>query len=162
YHSAGRMASAVQLFEESSAGYVHVLGADHPDTLASRVNLAHTYYAVGRLTDGLEVLRDAAARCERVLPPGDPLTRPVREGLANIEEGNNGWAGRRARLRDDEPADRTGHGLAGGVAALRYLALGCPGFPPDLEERRLEAVAGDEREHYAEEEGADHRQLLVG
>ena len=84
YHSAGRMASAMQLSEQASKGYEKVLGADHPDTLASRLNLAHTYYAVGRLTDGEAVLRDTAARCERALPPGDPLTQTVQESLANI------------------------------------------------------------------------------
>ena len=87
YHSAGRMASAMQLREQASEGYEKVLGADHPDTLASRLNLAHTYYAVGRLTDGEAVLRDTAARCERALPPGDPLTQTVQESLANIAGG---------------------------------------------------------------------------
>jgi tetratricopeptide (TPR) repeat protein len=87
YHSAGRMASAMQFSEQASEGYEKVLGADHPDTLASRLNLAHTYYAVGRLTDGEAVLRDTAARCERALPPGDPLTQTVQESLANIAGG---------------------------------------------------------------------------
>jgi hypothetical protein len=63
------------------------MGADHPDTLACRAKLANAYYAVGRLTDGLEVFRDTAARCERTLPPGDPLTQAVRESLANITGG---------------------------------------------------------------------------
>jgi len=87
YHSAGRMASAMQFNEQASEGYERVLGADHPDTLASRLNLAHTYYAVGRLTDGETVLRDIATRCERALPPGDPLTQSVQESLANIAGG---------------------------------------------------------------------------
>ena len=30
---------------------------------------------------------DTAARCERVLPYGDPLTQAVRQSLANIGEG---------------------------------------------------------------------------
>lgn len=83
YHSAGRMASALQLYEQASEGYERVLGADHPDTLACQASLAGAYYAVG-LTDGLALFRDIAARCERVLPPGDPLTQSVRESLANI------------------------------------------------------------------------------
>ncbi|HEY1320511.1 MAG TPA: tetratricopeptide repeat protein, partial [Streptosporangiaceae bacterium] len=87
YHSAGRMASAMQFSEQASEGYGKVLGADHPDTLASRLNLAHTYYAVGRLTDGEAVLRDTAARCERALPPGDPLSQTVQESLTNIAGG---------------------------------------------------------------------------
>jgi hypothetical protein len=81
------MASAMQFNEQASEGYERVLGADHPDTLASRLNLAHTYYAVGRLSDGEAVLRDTAGRCERALPPGDPLTQTVQESLANIAGG---------------------------------------------------------------------------
>jgi hypothetical protein len=30
------------------------------------------------------MLRDTAARCERVLPFGDPLTQDVQQSLANI------------------------------------------------------------------------------
>jgi len=33
------------------------------------------------------VLRDTAERCERALPPGDPLTQTVQESLANITGG---------------------------------------------------------------------------
>jgi hypothetical protein len=33
------------------------------------------------------VLRGTAARCERALPPGDPLTQTVQESLANIAGG---------------------------------------------------------------------------
>ena len=43
------MASALQLYEETGAAYSRVLGADHPDTLAHRANLANAYYRVGRL-----------------------------------------------------------------------------------------------------------------
>jgi hypothetical protein len=81
------MASALQLYEQAAAGYETTLGADHPDTLACRANLAHAYCAVGRLTDGMALLRDTAARCERVLPPGDPLTQTVRESLESIGGG---------------------------------------------------------------------------
>jgi len=48
------------------------------------VNLGHLYYAVGRLGDAATLLRDVAARCERVLPSGDPLTHAVQQSLANI------------------------------------------------------------------------------
>jgi len=42
---------------------------------------------VGRLTDARSVLTDTVARCERVLPPGDPLTLKATESLANIAGG---------------------------------------------------------------------------
>lgn len=43
--------------------------------------------ATGRLTDATALLRDTAARCERVLPRGDQLTRSVQESLASIAGG---------------------------------------------------------------------------
>ena len=50
-------------------------------------NLAHLYYSVGRVGDAVDLLRDTAMRCERVLPAGDPLTLAVQQSLANIGEG---------------------------------------------------------------------------
>ena len=76
------MAAALQFDEQARAGYQRALGADHPDTLASSANLAHAYYAVGRVTDAMVLLSDTLARCERALAPGDPLTRAVRHDLA--------------------------------------------------------------------------------
>ncbi|MGH3396839.1 MAG: tetratricopeptide repeat protein [Streptosporangiaceae bacterium] len=84
YHAAGRMASALQLFEQARTGYERALGADHPETLARSASLAHAYYGAGRLTDATTLLRDTYARCERNLPPGDPLRQAVRDSLTNI------------------------------------------------------------------------------
>jgi tetratricopeptide (TPR) repeat protein len=84
YHSAGRMAAAVHLYEQACQGYERILGAGHRETLASRANLAHAYYTVGRLTDATTTLRETLERCEQSLPPGDPLTRTIRESLINI------------------------------------------------------------------------------
>jgi hypothetical protein len=43
--------------------------------------------AAGRRVDDAEaLLRRIAVRCERVLPPGDPLTRAVQQSLARFEE----------------------------------------------------------------------------
>jgi len=39
---------------------------------------------VGRVTDAVALLRDALARCERTLPPGDPVAQTVRGGLAAL------------------------------------------------------------------------------
>ena len=46
--------------------------------------LATLYYAVGRVGDAQTLLRDTVARCERVLPYGDPLTQTVHQSLASI------------------------------------------------------------------------------
>jgi thioredoxin-like negative regulator of GroEL len=63
-----------------------VLGVDHPDTLAARTNLAHAYYAVGRLSDARALLTATLADCERALAPGDPLTAAVRDSLAALSD----------------------------------------------------------------------------
>jgi tetratricopeptide (TPR) repeat protein len=85
YQAAGRMPAAMQLSEQCCADSTRVLGADHAQTLARLASLGHLYYSVGRVGDAVDLLRDTAMRCERVLPPGDPLTRTVQQSLANIE-----------------------------------------------------------------------------
>jgi tetratricopeptide (TPR) repeat protein len=82
--AAGRMPQAVQLSEQACADSQRILGADHADTLTRRVRLAHLYYAVGRVGDAGTLLRDTLARCELVLPEGDPLTQAVHQSLASI------------------------------------------------------------------------------
>jgi len=86
YQAAGRMPAAMQLTEQCCADSERVLGPEHVDTLARLANLAHLYYAVGRVGDAVALLRDTAVRCDRVLPAGDPLTRAVRQSLANLGE----------------------------------------------------------------------------
>ena len=63
-----------------------MLGPDHPDTLARTADLAYLYRVVGRVEDAETLLREIAARCERVLPPGDPHTQAVHQSLANLGE----------------------------------------------------------------------------
>ncbi len=84
HHTAGRIATALRLYEEARADSERVRGADHPATLALLVNLAHAYYSAGRIGDAATLLRDSVERCDRVLPPGDPLAKTARESLANI------------------------------------------------------------------------------
>ncbi len=78
------MSAALQLHQETCAGYERVLGADHPDTLARHADLAHAYYAAGQLGDAVTLLRDTITRSEQALSPGDPLTRALGETLADI------------------------------------------------------------------------------
>ncbi len=84
YHAAGRMAPGLQQAEQTRADAARVWGPDHQNTLTSSANLALAYHAAGRMTDAITLLRDTLARCERVLPPGDPLTKAVRETLASL------------------------------------------------------------------------------
>jgi hypothetical protein len=81
---AGKMAAAVQQSERAHADAVRVFGPDHRDTLSSAANLARACNAVGRVGDAVMLLRDTAARCGQVLPPGDPLTVSVRTSLTNL------------------------------------------------------------------------------
>jgi hypothetical protein len=74
----------MQLAEQCCADSERVLGPDHTDTLSRLANLGHLYYVGGRVGDAAALLRETAARCERVLPYGDPLTRAVHESLVNI------------------------------------------------------------------------------
>ena len=78
------MGSALQLYEETCAGYGRTIGADHPTTLAFQTDLARGYYATGRLGDAITLLTDSISRAERTLPPGDPLTQRMRAALINI------------------------------------------------------------------------------
>jgi hypothetical protein len=50
-------------------------------------DIQHLYYAVGRVGDAVALLHETSARCNRVLLPDDPLTRVVRQSLANIADG---------------------------------------------------------------------------
>ncbi len=84
FHSAGKMTSAVQAFEQAQAGYERVMGAGHPDSLHSSARLAQAYYQAGRLGDARTVLRETIERCDRTLPPDDPLRRQLRSMLASV------------------------------------------------------------------------------
>ena len=53
------------------------------------LNLAHAYYAVGRLTDATKLLSQTLERCELSLPAGDPLTMAARTSLSNITGDSN-------------------------------------------------------------------------
>jgi hypothetical protein len=57
------------------------LGADHPDTLGSRNNLAGAYQSAGDLEQAIPLYEHTLAGCERVLSPGHPLTAAVRTNL---------------------------------------------------------------------------------
>jgi tetratricopeptide (TPR) repeat protein len=84
YLAAGRIPDGTQLAEQCCTDSERVLGSDHIDTLARLTNLAHLYYAAGRVGDAIAVLRQTAIRCDRTLPPGDPLTQTVHRSLSNM------------------------------------------------------------------------------
>ena len=80
------LGAAIRSLQSGTTGLdlERVLGADHADTLARLASLAHLYYTVGRVGDAVTLLRDTAARCERVLPYGDPLIQAILMFVAMI------------------------------------------------------------------------------
>ena len=59
-----------------------VLGADHPDTLTSRNNLAYAYQAAGRVDQAIPLFERTLADAERVLGADHPDTLTSRNNLA--------------------------------------------------------------------------------
>jgi tetratricopeptide (TPR) repeat protein len=69
------------MFEQALADRERVLGADHPDTLASRNNLAGAYESAGRLGEAIPMFEQALADRERVLGADHPHTLTSRNNL---------------------------------------------------------------------------------
>ena len=59
-----------------------LLGPDHPDTLASRNNLAYAYRAAGRLEEAITLYEQVTKDSARVLGPDHPDTLASRNNLA--------------------------------------------------------------------------------
>ena len=72
-------AQAIVIGERLVAASERVLGPDHPDTLASRSNLAVAYRAAGRLDEAISLHEQNLAARERVLGPDHPDTLSSRE-----------------------------------------------------------------------------------
>jgi len=79
-----------------------ILGAEHPDTLASSVNLANAYQDAGRWQDTIDLCRPLLAELERILGVTHPNTLRTRGNLANaLDEAGRTDAAERVRTRTD-------------------------------------------------------------
>ncbi|MEW1739757.1 tetratricopeptide repeat protein, partial [Nocardia beijingensis] len=78
----GLHASAQAHLEQALADRERVLGADHPDTLVSRNNLASVYKAAGRVVEAIPLYERTLADRERVLGADHPNTLGSRNNLA--------------------------------------------------------------------------------
>ncbi|MBO4257160.1 tetratricopeptide repeat protein [Streptomyces griseorubiginosus] len=78
----GDLGQAIPLYERTLADSERVLGADHPDTLLSRNNLAGAYAQAGRIDDAITLLEQLVTDFERVLGPEHPHTLSARHNLA--------------------------------------------------------------------------------
>ena len=76
-------AQSILLGEPLLADRERVLGADHPDTLTTRNNLALAYWAAGRAAEAITLLEQTLADEERVLGADHPGTLTTRNNLAN-------------------------------------------------------------------------------
>jgi tetratricopeptide (TPR) repeat protein len=83
YESAGRLGEAISLYEQTLADTERVLGADHPDTLDSRSNLAGAYGSAGRLGEAIPLYQQTLADRQRVLDADHPDTLTSRNNLAS-------------------------------------------------------------------------------
>ncbi|GAB3849074.1 tetratricopeptide repeat protein [Dactylosporangium cerinum] len=82
-HEAGDLTRAVPVLTHTLTDRLRVLGADHPDTLASRSNLAGAYQQAGRLAEAIDLYNAVLADSERVLGIDHPDTMISRNNLAN-------------------------------------------------------------------------------
>ena len=77
----GRPQTALTL-QEAVGMLTDALGPDHPDTLATRGNLAIAYRESGNLQKAIDMFEDVLADCTRILGPNHPHTLATRNNLA--------------------------------------------------------------------------------
>jgi tetratricopeptide (TPR) repeat protein len=75
-------AQSILIGESLLADMERVLGADHPDTLATRDNLASAYWGAGRIAEAITLSEQTLADRERVLGADHPYTLQTRNNLA--------------------------------------------------------------------------------
>jgi tetratricopeptide (TPR) repeat protein len=84
--AAADLTRAKELGLRVTADCERVLGADDPQTLYSRNNLAHAYRLAGRLSEAIALFERTLADCERVLGASHPDTLACRDNLARAYE----------------------------------------------------------------------------
>jgi tetratricopeptide (TPR) repeat protein len=142
----------IEIGERLVADQEQVLGVYHPDTLASRSNLALAYLDAGRVRDAITVQEQTLRIQEQVLGPDYPETLGSRDNLATAY---------RAADRLTEAID-----MHEQVLATRERVLG-PEHPDTLVSRDNLAVAYDAAGRSAEairlrEQTLDARERLLG
>ncbi|MEU1284296.1 tetratricopeptide repeat protein, partial [Kitasatospora sp. NPDC005856] len=79
----GQHGSAGAYFERAAASRVRILGADHPDSLASRTNVAQGHRLAGDLGRAIALFEETLAAAVRVLGTDHPDTMTTRNNLAD-------------------------------------------------------------------------------
>ncbi|TCJ90010.1 sigma-70 family RNA polymerase sigma factor [Nocardia alba] len=78
----GFLDGAIRLLEQALDKHAQVLGHDHPDTLATRINLGQAYLRSGRHTEAIELLERTLADYEQILGHDDLATLAASSSLA--------------------------------------------------------------------------------
>jgi hypothetical protein len=87
----------VAAFEELLTDCLRVLGPDHPDTLATRYNLAHWRGEAGDAAGAVAAFEELLTDYLRVLGPDHPYTLTTRHNLAR-------WRGEAGDAADNSTA----------------------------------------------------------
>ncbi|MCA1678834.1 MAG: tetratricopeptide repeat protein, partial [Actinobacteria bacterium] len=83
YQAARRTQDAITILEPLLADHQRTLGAEHPNTLSTRNNLANAYQDAGRTQDAIAIYEPLLADLERILGAEHPNTLSTRGNLAN-------------------------------------------------------------------------------
>jgi hypothetical protein len=75
YHSSGRLAQAIPMYERTLQDHERIMGQDHPGTLAARANLASAYDTVGWHTAAVALVQHTHTG----KPPAHDLNGAARE-----------------------------------------------------------------------------------
>ena len=79
---AGDFGGAIEILKDATEEAERVLGADHPDTLHSRNDLALAYQEAGRPNDAIPLLEETLTARTQILGPNHPHTLTSRNNLA--------------------------------------------------------------------------------
>ena len=82
YQDAGRVAEAIQLFEQTLAGRERLLGPDDPDTMRTQDHLVRAYRAAGRVADAIPLVERTLAARVRLFGADHSSTLVSRNNLA--------------------------------------------------------------------------------
>ena len=81
---AGDFGGAIEVLKDAAEESGRILGADHPDTLRSRNNLADAYRAAGRVNEAIPLFEETLEAQTQILGPNHPDTLTSRNNLAAV------------------------------------------------------------------------------
>ena len=79
----GDFGGAIEILKDAAEESGRILGADHPDTLRARNNLAAAYYAARRVNEAIPLFEKTLKAQTQILGPNHPDTLTSSNNLAN-------------------------------------------------------------------------------